>query len=68
MKDDDQDAGIFAGTNAITADFFGLTKNQHLTQRSISRGLNDPGLGDQGFTALFSNLYNCIRSNYSGLR
>ncbi len=66
MSDNDQHGGIFGGTDAIVAAFFGLSGNQHLKQRSVSRGLSVPGEVDGDFLALVSRLYGQIESNYTG--
>ncbi len=66
MSDNDQSSGIFDGTDTVIASFFGLRDNQHLKQRSVSRGLNDTGTGDRDFLALVSDLYDCIEANHSG--
>lgn len=66
MSDNDQSGGIFDGTDAVIASFFGLRDNQHLKHLSVSRGLNDTGTGDRDFLALVSDLYDCIEANHSG--
>jgi len=66
MSDNDQSSGIFDGTDTVIASFFGFRDNQHLKQRSLSRGLNDTGSSDRDFLALVSDLYDCIESNHSG--
>ncbi len=66
MSDSDQNSGIFDGTDVAIASFFKLRDNQHLKQRSVSRGLNAPGAGDEDFLALVSDLYDCIESKHSG--
>ncbi|MEE9206012.1 MAG: hypothetical protein V3U50_03410 [Acidimicrobiia bacterium] len=65
MSDNDQHSGIFDGTDAIIASFFGLRDDQHLKQQSVSRGLDDPGNVDGGFLALVSSLYGRIESNHT---
>jgi hypothetical protein len=66
MSDNDHSSGIFDGTDGVIASFFELRENQHLKQRSVSRGLYDPGTGDRRFLTLISDLFDCIETNHSG--
>ena len=66
MSDNDQSSGIFDGTDAVIASFFGFRDNQHLKHLSLSRGLNDTETDDRDFMALASDLYDCIEANHFG--
>lgn len=66
MSDNDRHSSIFDGMDAVIASFFGLGEGQHLKQRSVSRGLDDPGSADRDFAALVSTLYDRIESNHAG--
>ena len=66
MSENDQPSGIFGGTDAIIASFFGLRDDQHLKQLSVSLSLDDPGAIHGSCMELVSNLYDQIVFNHKG--